>query len=134
MSARAIFRWTKSRGNHCQAEGTTRDISIAGVYVKAAACPPVRSILQVEIILPSLPTVRKTRMKAKMKVLRVENIADERRSGFSAVGKNFSLHKFSTRGFEPIPKLENAPEEQRKLRREESRSSALRTRSISISP
>lgn len=111
MSARTIFRWTKSRGNHCQAEGITRDISIAGVYVMAPICPPVRSTLQVEIILPSLPTVRKTRMKAKMKVLRVENVANVRRSGFSAVGKNFSLHKFAKQGSEPISKREKAAED-----------------------
>jgi hypothetical protein len=107
MSVRAIFRWKGSRGRRFQqGEGTTRDISVAGVYVLAPICPPANSFLQMEIILPQLPSVRKTRMKAKMKVLRVENLGRKARSGFSAGGKSFSLHNFSKRSFEPITDVE----------------------------
>jgi hypothetical protein len=92
MSALSIFRWSSSRADHFQGEGVTRDVSVSGVHVAAETCPPARSILQMEIVLAHAPTVRPTRMKAKMTVLRVDNVAGEGRGGFSAVSSGFSLH------------------------------------------
>src|SRR5450759_2795419 len=90
MRVPVIFRWKGSRSIHFQGEGSTRDISVAGVYVLTATCPSVNSIMQMEVVLPRLHGAAKTRIKADMKVLRIEHdIAGEGRCGFSAVGKSW---------------------------------------------
>src|SRR5882762_7632289 len=96
MNASVIFRW-KGPGNELfQSEGVTRDMSVAGVFVLSSACPPVNAVVQVEVLLPLLGGVSKARMKADMTVLRVEHdIAGNKQSGFSGVGKGFSLSTFS---------------------------------------
>ena len=97
MKAQAIFHWTKAGSARFQGEGTTRDVSRAGVYVLTSSCPPGNTTLQMEIILP-FRTDSTTRIKARMKVLRVEpDIAGDGRSGFSAIriGREFSEHSIS---------------------------------------
>jgi hypothetical protein len=92
MKAPTIFQWKSLGSDRLQGEGATRDISVAGVFVFTAACPPVNSTIQMEVILPPLRTALNTRIKAEMKVLRVEHdLVEGGRSGFSAVGKGFSL-------------------------------------------
>ena len=114
MRVPAIFRWKRSRSDHIQGEGTTRDISIAGVYVLTATCPPVNSIVQVEVVLPRLHSASKTRIKAEMKVLRLEHdIAGKKRSGFSAVGKGFVLRAISKQLSNPITDSAEKLEEQK---------------------
>jgi PilZ domain len=91
VTAQAIFRWKTSRRAHYRGEGTTRDISVTGVYVSTATCPPEDSIIQIDVVLPPPFSKVKTRIKAEMKVLRVEhNVADAGLSGFSAVCNGFS--------------------------------------------
>jgi hypothetical protein len=54
-------------------------------------------------------------MKADMKVLRVEHdIAGNKRSGFSAVGKGFSLRTFSERASRLVADLIKHPQESAK--------------------
>ena len=68
-------------------------MSVSGVFVLTATCPPVNAEIQMEVLLPILDGRSKTGMKGDMTVLRVEH--DKKRSGFSAVGKGFSLHTFT---------------------------------------
>src|ERR1019366_9966202 len=96
MRAPVLFHWKKSRNDRFQGEGITRDISGAGVYVLTATCPPVNSIVQMEVAFPQLQSAATMRIKAEMRVLRVEHdTAGEGRSGFSAVGKGFALRTIS---------------------------------------
>jgi hypothetical protein len=103
MSAQVIFRWGKSHKDRFQSEGTTRDVSLAGACVLTETCPPVNETVQMEIILPPLFTPSGTRMKAEMKVLRVdEDTASKRRIGLSIVGKGFSVQAISKQPSDPI--------------------------------
>lgn len=96
MRTPAIFHWKRSRNDHFQGEGVTRDISAAGVYVLTPTCPPVNSVVQVEVIFQQLHRAATTRIKAGMKVLRVEHdVMNEGGSGFAAVGKGFTLRAIS---------------------------------------
>lgn len=92
MDAGAIFRWKGSRSHPLQGEGKTRDISLTGIYIFTATCPPVGSIIHVDVQMPRLFDTSSREIKAEMKVLRVEPAAgSERPSGFSAVSKGFKL-------------------------------------------
>jgi hypothetical protein len=96
MSAAVIFRWKGPDNERFQGEGVTRDMSVAGVFVLTATCPPANAEVQIEVLLPLSGGVSNARMKSEMAVLRVEHdIAENRRSGFSAVGSGFSLRTFS---------------------------------------
>ena len=96
MSTPVIFRWKGPDNERLQGEGVTRDMSVAGVFILTAACPPPNAVVQMEVLLPVSDGASKVRMKSDMTVLRLEHdIADNKRSGFSAVGKGFSLHTSS---------------------------------------
>lgn len=86
------------RDGHYQGEGITRDLSVAGVYVLTATCPPPNALIQVEVFFPLSGSGAKAFMKADMMVVRVEHeVAGQNRSGFSAVSKGFSLSTTSER-------------------------------------
>ena len=69
-------------------------------------CPPVDSIIQIDVVIPRLFSVSKKEIKSKMRVLRVdEGIEGQGRTGFSAAGKGFSLRSISKRLSEPIADL-----------------------------
>jgi hypothetical protein len=92
MKASTFFRWKGSGNNQFQGEGVIRDISLRGIYVWTATCPPVDSKIQMDVIIPPLFDVSKRQIKAEMRVLRVEHdFVSEGRSGFSAVTKSFKL-------------------------------------------
>ena len=92
MRAPVVFRWKMSGTGRFRGEGKTRDMSLAGIYIWTATCPPVDSIIQVDVIIPALFNASRREIQAEMKVLRVEHdIANGGRSGFSAVGRGFSL-------------------------------------------
>lgn len=98
MNASVMFRWSGPEDGHYQGEGVTRDMSVAGAFVLTATCPPPNSVVQMEVFLPLSDGGSKALMKADMTVLRVEHDeAGNKRSGFSAVGKGFSLRTFSER-------------------------------------
>jgi hypothetical protein len=98
MNASVLFRWNGPEDGHYQGEGVTRDMSVSGAFVLTATCPPPNSLVQMEVFLPLSDGGSKALMKADMMVLRVEHdAAGNKRSGFSAVGKGFSLRTFSER-------------------------------------
>jgi hypothetical protein len=96
MSTSVVFHWKGPDNEPFQGEGVTRDMSVAGAFVLTPTCPPPNAAVQMEVLLPLLEGVSKARMKADMTVLRVEhNIVGNKRSGFAAVGKGFSLRTLS---------------------------------------
>lgn len=98
MNTAVIFNWKGPDNQRFQGEGTTRDLSVEGVFILTATCPPVNALVRVEVILPLSDGVSKAQMKADMTVLRVDHdLAGNKRSGFSAVGKGFLLSTFSER-------------------------------------
>jgi hypothetical protein len=98
MNASVIFRWSGPESGQYQGEGLTRDMSVAGTFVLTATCPPPNAVVHVEVLLPLSDGASRALMKADMMVLRVEHDnAGNNRSGFSAVGKGFSLRTFSER-------------------------------------
>lgn len=98
MNASVQFRWSGPEDEHCQGEGITRDMSVAGAYITTATCPPPNAVIRMEVFLPISDGGSKALMQADMMVLRVEHpIEGNSRSGFSAVGKGFSLRTFSER-------------------------------------
>ena len=98
MNASVMFRWRGPENGNYQGEGVTRDMSVAGAFVLTATCPPPNFVLQMEVFLPLSDGGSKALMKADMMVLRVEHdTAGNKQSGFSVVGKGFSLRTFSER-------------------------------------
>lgn len=73
-------------------------MSIEGVFILTATCPPANALVQMEVILPLFDGASKAQMKADMTVLRVDHdITGNSRSGFSAVCKGFLLSTVSDR-------------------------------------
>jgi hypothetical protein len=117
MSASVIFRWNGPENGHYQGEGVTRDMSVAGAFILTATCPPPNAVIRMKVFLPLSDGGSKALMEAEMTVMRVEHdIAGNKRSGFSAVGKGFSLHTFSERASGLVTGLikesENSDQEQ----------------------
>jgi hypothetical protein len=112
LNASATFRWSGPEDGNYQGEGVTRDMSVAGAFVLTATCPPPNAVVQVEVILPLPRGGSKAQLNADMLVLRVEHdIAGDKRSGFSAVCKRFSLRTFSERASRLVGDLIKESEE-----------------------
>ncbi len=112
MNAPVIFRWKGPDSERFQGEGVTRDMSITGAFILSATCPPPNAAVKMEVLLPLSDGVSKAQMKADMTVLRVDHdLAGNKRSGFSAVGKGFLLNTFSDRESRVVVDLIKASEE-----------------------
>lgn len=112
LNTSVMFRWSGPEDGSYQGEGVTRDISVAGTFVETATCPPPNSLIQMEVFFPLSDGGAKALMNADMMVLRVEhNAAGSKRSGFSAVGKGFSLRTFSERATRLVDGLIKQSEE-----------------------
>lgn len=106
MRTPVIFRWKGPNNVHLQGEGVTRDMSVAGLFVLTIACPPPNAVVEMEVLLPLSDGASKMRMKSEMTVMRVEHdIADTKRSGFSVMGKGFSLRTFSKKASRLVASL-----------------------------
>jgi hypothetical protein len=106
MSTSVIFRWDGPDNKRFQGEGSTRDISVGGVFVLTPTCPPSFAPVHLEVILPLSDGVSKVQMKADMTVLRVDhNVPGTSRSGFSAVGPGFLLDTKSERAARAVAEL-----------------------------
>ncbi len=103
MSTAAIFNWKGPGDQRFQGEGATRDMSVEGVFVFTAACPPANALVHMEVILPLSDGASTAQLKADMTVLRVDtDILGDKRSGFSAAGKGFLLSTFSEPASRPV--------------------------------
>ena len=66
----------------------TRDMSLTGVYILTPTCPPVNSVVDLEVMLPAPSGRSKNVLKARMRVLRIEHHrARASPVGFAAAGK-----------------------------------------------
>ncbi len=107
-----MFRWNARENGQFQGEGITRDMSVSGAFVLTATCPPPNADVQMEVFLRLSDGESKALMKADMTVLRVEHsVAGSNRSGFSVVGKGFSLRTFSERATRLVDSLIKESEE-----------------------
>jgi hypothetical protein len=112
MNASVMFRWSGPDHGHYQGEGATRDMSVAGAFIMTATCPPPNAVVQMEVFLPLQDGTSKALMKADMTVVRVEHdVAGNKRSGFSAVGKGFMLCASSDRAARLVTSLIKESEE-----------------------
>lgn len=112
MTTAVIFRWKGPGNERFQGEGVTRDMSVAGIFVLTATCPPANASVQMEVLLPISDGASRARMKSDMRVLRVEHdIAGNKRSGFSALGTGFSLRTFSKKASRLVAELIDESEE-----------------------
>jgi len=85
------IRWKDERGEMQAAEGTTRDLSAAGVFVYSEVLPPLGAPVQFSLLLPQLvPQSPLIRLAAEGRVLRVEKGLLSR-SGFAVTNERFSL-------------------------------------------
>jgi len=115
LSASVKFIWSGPEDGHYQGEGVTRDMSVSGAFVFTATCPPPNSVVQMEVFFPLSDDGSKAVMKADMIVMRVEHdIGGQQRSGFSAVGKGFSLRTASDRASRLVGGLIHDSEESTK--------------------
>jgi len=53
LTAPVTFTWKRPEGLSLQGKGVTRDLSVAGVFVLARACPPPDVTVSLEIAFPS---------------------------------------------------------------------------------
>jgi len=93
VSASALFSWGPTHLDGMQAEGITRDISVQGAYVYSIGCPPLKGIVELELLLPPLRgTIPTSSIKTKGRVLRVEAVADGlARWGFAVKAERFEV-------------------------------------------
>ncbi len=93
LGARAVFSWEGAEKNLLQGEGVTRDISLSGAFILSLTCPPAEAVVQVELFLPPFHgTVATARIKAKARVLRVEQAPEgEQQSGFAVDSPGFKF-------------------------------------------
>ena len=106
MRTPVVFYWKGPDNRRFQAEGVTRDMSVSSVFVLTATCPPANAAIQIEVLLPVSDGASKARMRSDMTVLRVEHdLADTKRSGFSAIGNGFSLRTLSKKASRTVAGL-----------------------------
>jgi hypothetical protein len=49
-----VFSWKTAAGERATARGTTRNISVNGIFVAAGDCPPVAAVVRCHVLLPAL--------------------------------------------------------------------------------
>ena len=90
VSVPVFFSWKMSGGAVFRSEGITRDISLRGAYVHSAICPPVDSVIEMEIPLPRSQPGPNLLIVGKARIQRVESSLKKKRDrGFSAAGSGF---------------------------------------------
>jgi hypothetical protein len=83
-----VFRWRDRSGRH-QAEGVTRDISAAGVFVLSEVFPPVSAIIRCEVLIPSLDVQAQGSLLEVIAVGHVVRAGES--NGFAVRSKKFVL-------------------------------------------
>jgi hypothetical protein len=87
LDAPVLFFWENALHRRLQGEGTTRDVSVLGVFIATPTCPPIQTPVQVELILPSLTGMKTDiRIRGEARVIRVEHSWEgQRGNGFAVV-------------------------------------------------
>jgi hypothetical protein len=93
LSARAVFSWVGPEQKRLEREGVTRDISESGAFVVTTSCPPALASVRMELFLPPFRgTVATVRLRAEMRVIRIEQAPPgDQQSGFAVKGPGFSI-------------------------------------------
>ena len=90
-----FFSW-KKRGSVVPCEGVTRDISLRGAYVLSAFCPPVATVIEMEILLPRSLRAANLLIVGNVRIQRVERASRKKLgTGFSAVASGFAVRTSS---------------------------------------
>ena len=81
-----FFKWTEASGNPIQEAAFTRDISPGGLFISCVECPPIRTSLSLEIMLPPNSEIRShgVRLDATVQVVRIASATEEK--GFAGAG------------------------------------------------
>jgi hypothetical protein len=82
-----LFSWESAHHKKLYGEGITRDISVLGAFIAAPTCPPVETLVQVEVVLPSLAGMKsQVRIKGEAQVIRVDHPSGgQGQNGFAVV-------------------------------------------------
>lgn len=88
-----VFWWKDKNGTYQQNEGRGRDVSDRGVFVFAAACPPVGTSIGLRISLEGFPDAASAlRIEVEGQVLRVERSRTNKgNSGFAVLLVNAAV-------------------------------------------
>lgn len=78
LAAPVAFKWCESAGVAREGVGYSQDVSVGGIFIRAARCtPPIRSVLRYEVLLPSINRSGAcVRIKAAGRVLRTKALKD----------------------------------------------------------
>lgn len=77
----ALFHWKSADGADRSGNGTTRDVSLHGVFITSDACPQEGMVVTVRLALSGLHKLR--HMELRGRVLRAESIDAEATYGFA---------------------------------------------------
>jgi hypothetical protein len=81
-----FFSWKKRGSAVVPCESVTRDISLRGAYVLSAFCPPVATVIEMEILLPRSLRAANLLIVGKVRIQRVERASRKKLgTGFAAV-------------------------------------------------
>jgi hypothetical protein len=98
LGAPVVFWWDEPEGTRKEASGVTRDISTIGIYVVSSACPPLGTLVQMHVSLPSLHgDLPGWRLEAQGHVVRVETSENEEVVRGFAVNNGELTAKLKTR-------------------------------------
>ena len=103
LEAPAVFTWENFQQYSLHGEGITRDISLLGAFILSPTCPPNRSIIRVEVALPSLTGIHvDIRILGEARVVRVDHMFRGRgENGFAVVRADLVNWDLSTVQHEP---------------------------------
>lgn len=98
IKAPVVFAWQGPVG-WLKGDGTTRDISGKGAYIRTSTCPPTGVTVEIEIFLPPIAVGGKSMTVATTgQVVRVEQpAASETHGGFAVLGDGFGIVYFASR-------------------------------------
>lgn len=93
-----VFSWTDEQGTSHRAEGRTRDISPAGMFLFPSACPPLGAAVGLNAFIPPFgPALPRWRMEVQGRVVRVESVAEvEGAGGFAAACEHVVVRVIET--------------------------------------
>jgi PilZ domain len=98
VGAAVFFSWRKGERSSFRSEGMTRDISLRGAYVSSATCPPVDTVVEMEIFLPQPLPRPSLLVVGRLRTRRIENLPKGLKGiGFAAVGRGFVVSLSSRR-------------------------------------
>lgn len=93
-----VFSWESADRPRMQGQGCTRDISVLGAFILSPLCPPVETLVDIEILLPCLTgTKTVVRITSQAQVIRAEHPCGGRvENGFAVVRENMNQWSLTT--------------------------------------